>query len=341
MDENATMLRRVSNLKVNYETLDLNTADIWTYEFALTKGTNEHVLYDKLVETIEPLISQRCTPFLTGSEAKSNNAYVIGYSQCYAYRQTDYFMWDDDYFDYRENLIIRYAEVETKAFALLFALKLRQYYDNLTALDRFLYHQLETNFNSNLEDFIIFLKGILIQYPEFLGPKFEKKIFQWREDFNPLAVSQTGQFSVLNDLSYWMPIKLIINDDQTRAFFSFLYKERTNADKPFLEKKEFDLLFKFGLKVPPMPLPKKFKLHTTPQYRKSIVESCTYLFYQQYSGSGKNKMPFLRFLAYQLEDFSHIKEEKDFKNWGKNFTQNKLNMDLPFDIQRYFALVNK
>ena len=89
-----------------------------------------------------------------------------------------------------------------------------------------------------------------------------------------------------------------------------------------------------------MPLPKKFKLYTTPQYRKSIVESCTYLFYQQYSGSGKNKMPFLRFLAYQLEDFSHIKEEKDFKNWGKNFTQNKLNMDLPFDIQKYFALVN-
>lgn len=159
MDETATSLRKVSNLKVNYETLDLNTADIWAYEFALIKGGNEHSLYDMLIETIEPIISQRCTPFLTGSEAKSNSAYVIGYSQRYAYRQTDYFMWDDDYFDYRENLIIRYAEVETKAFALLFALKLRQYHDNLVALDKFLYHQLETNFNSHLEHFIVFLKG--------------------------------------------------------------------------------------------------------------------------------------------------------------------------------------
>lgn len=339
MDEKATILSKVSNLKANYDTLDLNTADIWVYEFASTKRTHEHFLYDKLIETIEPLISQRCTPFLSGSEAKSNNAYVIGYSQRYAYRQTDYFMWDDDYFDYRENLIIRYAEVEAKDFALIFALKLRQYYDNLTALDKFLYHQLETNFNSHLEDFIIFLKGILIQYPEFLGPKFEKKIFQWREDFNPLAVIQTGQFEVLKNPEYWTPIKLLINDDRIRTFFSFLYQERTNAGKPFLEKKEFDLLFRFGLKVPPMPLPKKFKLHTTPKYRKSIIESCTYLFYERYSANLKNKIAFLRFLAYQLEDFSHIKEEKDFKNWGKNFTKSKLKMDLPFDIQMYFDLV--
>lgn len=326
-------------VNVNYDSLDLNTADIWAYEFALTKGANEHSLYDMLIETIEPLISQKCKPFLTNSEAKSNNVYVIGYSQRYACRQTDYFLWDDDYFDYQENLVIRYEEVETKAFALLFALKLRQYNDNLTALDGFLYYQLEANFNSNLEEFVIFLKGILIQYPEFLGPKFEKKIFQWREDFNPLAVIQTGQFAVLNDPDYWTPIMLLINDERSRTFFSFLYLERTNAGKPFLEKKEFDLLFRFGLKVPPIPLPKKFKLHTTPQYRKSIIECCTYLFYERYSANLKNKMAFLQFLAYQLEDFSHIKEDKDFKNWGKNFTKNKLKMDLPFDIQKYFDLI--
>lgn len=339
MSENVTVLQKATNLNVNYDTLDLNTADIWAYEFALTKVADEHCLYDMLVQVIEPLISQNCTPFLTNSEAKSTNAYVIGYSQRYSYRQTDYFLWDDDYFDYRENLIIRFGEVESKAFALMFALKLRQYYDNLTALDGFLYYQLEANFNSNLEEFIIFLKGILIQYPEFLGPKFEKKIFQWREDFNPLAVIQTGQFAVLNDPEYWTPIMLLINDERTCTFFSFLYQERTNAGKPFLEKKEFDLLFRFGLKVPPMPLPKKFKLHTTPQYRKSIIECCTYLFYERYSANLKNKMAFLQFLAYQLEDFSHIKEDKDFKNWGKNFTQSKLKMDLPFDIQRYFELV--
>lgn len=180
MDKKAIILRKASNLIVNYDNLDLNTADIWAYEFALTQGTDEHSIYDILIQIIEPLISQRCKPFLTDSEAKSNNGYVIDYSQRYAYRQTDYFLWDEDYFDYRENLLIRYEEVETKPFAFLFALKLRQYHDNLIALDKFLYHQLEANFDSDLDCFIVFLKGILIQYPEFLGPKFEKKILQWR-----------------------------------------------------------------------------------------------------------------------------------------------------------------
>ena len=48
MAENATIIRKVSNLKVNYDTLDLNTADVWAYEFALTKGANEHSLYATL-----------------------------------------------------------------------------------------------------------------------------------------------------------------------------------------------------------------------------------------------------------------------------------------------------
>lgn len=332
------IVSRTLGLTVKYDTLDLDTSDIWAYEFALTQDTDDHSLYDALIQTIEPIIAQKCIPFLLETEATDKNKYAISYSGNYQRRQTDYFMWEGDYFEYKEPLIVMYKEYGVKTFAFLFALKLRQYHDNLISLDSFLYHQLATNFNSDKVEFFIFLKGLLIQHEDFLEPKLAKKIAQWKEDFKPFAGMYSGKHSVLNDPTCWSSIEVIRGEEHVRAYFSFLYKERTDAGRPFLEKEEFDLLFRYGLKVPPIPLPKKLKLHTTPKYRKSIVESCTYLFYHRYSSNLKNKIPFLQFLAYQLEDFSHVKEEKDFKNWGKNFTKKKLVIDLPFDIRNYFEL---
>jgi hypothetical protein len=46
-------------------------------------------------------------------------------------------------------------------------------------------------------------------------------------------------------------------------------------------------------------------------------------------------MPYLYFLAYQIEDFAHVKTSLEFKNWGKNFTEKKMQVRLPFDIKKY------
>lgn len=324
------------NLNANYICLDVDIADVWQYEFNAMQVTNKFDLYDKLLQTIEPIIASRCRPFLSDEEdAVAKAKYTKNYANYYALRQTDYFRYQGNYFEYKEGVIINRQNIDLKTMAFLFALKLRQYQDNLISLDAFLYYQLKTNFDSRLEDFLFFLKGLLIQFDEILEPRFEKKILLWKEHFNPFTNSQSGDYNLLNDPDCWTVIDKHISDERARAFFSFLYEERLSNGNGLLEKKEFDHLFRFGLKVPPVPLTEKLKLNTSPRFRKSIVESCTYWFYRRFSNNQKNKLPFLYFLAYQIEDFAQVKTPSQFKSWGKNFTEKKMQIELPFDIRKY------
>lgn len=319
---------------INYDNLDINTSDIWRYELENMQLTNDYSIYDSVLRTIEPIIADQCQPFLNEKEAKLSK-YALNYPKLRKKRSADYFLKDGQYYELGESVIILLEREETKAYGFLFALKLRQYRDNLFSVDPFLYHQLRTNFNSDLEGFYAFLKVVQIQHQEVLEDKFEKIISLWKENFDPTKISRITLAPILNDPSCWVQIDKHISDERARAFFSFLYEERLHFGRGFLEKRDFDQLFRFGLKVPPIPLPQKVKLNTSPKYRKIIVESCTYKFFRNFASNQKNKMPYLYFLAYQIEDFAHVKTSLEFKNWGKNFTEKKMQVRLPFDIKKY------
>jgi hypothetical protein len=85
-----------------------------------------------------------------------------------------------------------------------------------------------------------------------------------------------------------------------------------------------------------MPLEEKFQLNLTAKHRKSIIEQCFYRFFENFGGNQKDKQPYLRFLAYTIQDFEKNQTPKQFKNWGKNFTDNKFNTEsIPFNLQHY------
>ena len=328
--------------KTDYSKLDIDTSDIWKYEFDDLQVTHNFALYDKLLTVIEPIMSLRTKPFLEGKTRTDNWAkkYYSNYPEKYKSRSIDYFEFDGDYYEYNRECLVNLELNELKDFSFLFALKLRQYKDNLSAVDNFLYYQVKVNFGGSLSKFLAFIKSMLIQFPDALGELFEKKINLWEAGFDSsLLLDDKDEWFWESDES-WEPVDVFLSDDDVKLFFAFLYQEINDKGRPYLQKKEVEQIFRFGFKVPPMPLKRKFKLNLTPKNRKSVIEQCFYRFFEEYGSNQKNKLPFLKFLAYTMQDFEKIQTPKQFDNWGKNFTSSKFKKDrLPFSIERYIDLI--
>jgi hypothetical protein len=168
-----------------------------------------------------------------------------------------------------------------------------------------------------------------------LGAKSQKikdTIDLWAKNYDP-KVSNDPLFG---NIKNWSKIEVALTDDQVRAYFSFLYLEKNNLGLPYLEKTDTEKLLEFGFKVPPQPLPEKFRLNVTGQHKKSIMEICVNLLFDKFSHNLKNKLPFLKFLAFQFEDFNKYQSPEDFRSWSGNLTSKKLKVEmLPFKIQPY------
>ena len=330
----------------NYSNCDIDTSDIWEYEFSEFNRTGSSTIYKDLLQVIEPIISAHTTPFFSQKSQSADqrdwtSKYTEDYEIKYNAYSTDYFRVYLDYYAYGEPYKVAFSKSMQKEFTLLFAFKLRQYKDNLSGLDAFLNHQIQENFNKNVTAFTNFLESILMQFSEILGETIERKVSLWEKRYSPDNLNVSKDAWLHEDADLWEKIDVSLTDDQIREFFSFLYLEKNNLGIPLLEKKSVDKLLQFGFKFPIIPLKEKFKLNLTPQWRKSIIESCTYLLFERFARNFKNKQPFLKFLAYQFDDFSKIQSESDYKNWNKNFTQKKLSKPLPFDIRIYLERAKK
>lgn len=321
----------------DYNNFEIDTSDIWDYEFKRMKATGDVQRYDQMVKVIEPVIVSKCKPFLEGNDTNLNylRKYSSDYEKHYAEREIDYFRMYGDYYEYREKCCVDLSKNNQQEFAFLFMLKLNQYKDNLARLDDFLYYQIKSNFEARLSDFMSFIISIQIQFPLFADPGINRKIELWKENFDPSVLKRTRLDYLFETPDSWETVDLGLTDEQVRAFFSFLYLEKNNRGLPFLEKEKTEKLLRFGFMIPPMPLPEKFKLNLTPQCRKSMIEKSFYLFYERYSNNLKTKQQFLKFLAYNFVDFSKYKSPTDFRNWGKNFNLKKRSIQLPFDIMNY------
>jgi hypothetical protein len=295
-------------------------------------------IYNELVSIIKPIIARNDTPIFGRSQTGPRKiALEIALAQENDYKVDNLkiFEWDGECFLYTRKANIVYPDSNTPDFAWLFAFKLRQYRDNLTGLNSFLSHQIKANFNKDIKAFMNFIQRMFIGHESLLGAKTQKikdTIDLWAKNYDP-KVSNDPLFG---NIKNWSKIEVALTDDQVRAYFSFLYLEKNNLGLPYLEKADTEKLLEFGFKVPPQPLPEKFRLNVTGQHKKSIMEICVNLLFDKFSHNLKNKLPFLKFLAFQFEDFKNYQSPKDFKNWSGNLTSKKLKVEmLPFKIQPY------
>lgn len=317
---------------------DIDTKDIFLYENEERRKTGDAQIYKKLVPIIKPIIAGSDVPVFNRTQTLNYGiALRISLDDENKYKKDglDLFKWGGECFSYSKNEHIVYPDRDTPDFAWLFAFKLRQYRDNLTGLNSFLSHQIKANFGDDIKAFTNFIQLIFIAHEPLLGAKSQKikdTIDLWAKNYDPKASNDP----LFGNIKNWSKIKVALTDDQVRAYFSFLYLEKNNLGLPYLEKTDTEKLLEFGFKVPPQPLPEKFRLNVTGQHKKSIMEICVNLLFDKFSLNLKNKLPFLKFLAFQFEDFENYQSPEDFKSWSGNLTSKKLKVEmLPFKIQPY------
>jgi hypothetical protein len=316
---------------------DIEIKDIFLYEKEEALKTSDSQIYKELISVIKPIIVNHDTPVFDRNQTKNYGIALKGLlarGNENKKDSLDIFEWRGECFSYSKNEHIVQPDNNRPDFAFLFALKLRQFRQNLIGLDEFLVHQFKTNFQEDTKAFMYFLQRIYVAYDQLFGAtsqKFKETIDLWEQNYK----QEPGDTLLQKDLN-WSKIVVSLTDDQVMAYFSFLYLEKNNHGIPYLEKSEVEKLLEFGFKVPPKPLLKKFRLNLTPQHRKSILEICVYILFDKYALNLKNKLPFLQFLAFQFEPFEKYQGSEELKKWGKNFTPQKLNVQsLPFKIQVY------
>ena len=111
--------------------------------------------------------------------------------------------------------------------------------------------------------------------------------------------------------------------EETQVYFSFLYKETDESGKPFLAEAEVREIFKYGLAIPSNPPKKRYGLHYSLKFPKSIVEYCIYRFFYKHTTS-HHKKSVLKFFASYLQDFEKsLKSEKAMQTWSDNVVGTK------------------
>jgi len=316
---------------------DIETKDIFLYEKEEAQKSSDSQIYKELISIIKPIIANHDTPVFDRTQTKN---YGIALKSLLAQENENkkeslnIFEWRGECFSYSKNEHIIQPDNIKPDFAFLFALKLRQFRENLIGLDPFLSYQVKTNFQADIKAFMYFLQRVYVAHDQLFGAasqKFKETIDLWEKKYN----QEQSDTQLQKDLN-WTRIEVSLTNDQVRAYFSFLYLEKNNLGIPYLEKADVEKLLAFGFKVPPQPLPKKLQLNLTPQHRKSILEICVYILFDKYAINLKNKLPFLQFLAFQFEPFEKYQSPEELKKWSKNFTPQKLNtQSLPFKIQVY------
>ena len=94
----------------------------------------------------------------------------------------------------------------------------------------------------------------------------------------------------------------VLSDKQIRRFFSFLYKETSSNGKPFITKEVFDIVFKNGLTIPEVPLPKKFSFNCSLGSPRNQIDYAIHLFMRK--NLGGKKAPYLKFFGSYFIEYS-------------------------------------
>ena len=211
-------------LEPYYNKRDIDTKDIWEYEHSELVAKGNPKIFDQLLGVIEPIIAESTTPFNAPEKSSARRKYSKNFEQRYRERETSWFRKDEDYYSYQKPCPVKFDANNQRDFIFLFTLKLRQYHDNLPALDAFLYYQLKENFNSDCKKFTSFIQALLIQNNYILGEAFEKKIALWETNYDPKELEIKTDDWQFEDPRCWQKVEVGLTDDQVKVFFSFLYQ---------------------------------------------------------------------------------------------------------------------
>lgn len=124
---------------------------------------------------------------------------------------------------------------------------------------------------------------------------------------------------------------------ETFEFFSFLFKEKSVNDKPFLDEAAVAEIFQYGISIPPPGSNIKLhKLNISKSYPKSIIEYAMHRFYIIHTEGGLyNKAQVLPFLCFYFEDFAYgLESDQRSRNFISNITGVKP-ANMKFDINLY------
>jgi len=237
-------------------------------------------------------------------------------------------------------------------FSVFFAFRLRN--TPLTKINSFLdYH-----FKQNSKDFLTFLDSNLVEYVFLYNEKVIKIVEKWflkKEKLKSIPVEIQNQFVEANsnlrelvdkqittnkweDLveafeinERYYPIGITLNQQQTRKFFSFLYKETNRTKIPFLSEKDTKKLLRYGLSFSENPNGTYYFLSLD---KKNKPIQIIYYCFSELNGktfSKYEKESIAKFLKFNFENFKDIPLHK-IKNSMRSDRRPK---KMYFEISRY------
>ena len=116
------------------------------------------------------------------------------------------------------------------------------------------------------------------------------------------ARSGQEERKVVAEMPRGVRINGVMSDEEVRRFFSFLYKETSSNGKPFITKEVFDIVFKNGLKIPDVPLQKKYSFNCSLGSPRNQIDYAIHLFMRK--NLGGKKAPYLKFFGSYFIEYS-------------------------------------
>ena len=116
------------------------------------------------------------------------------------------------------------------------------------------------------------------------------------------ARSGQEERKVVAEMPRGVRINGVMSDEEVRRFFSFLYKETSCNGKPFITKEVFDIVFKNGLKIPDVPLQKKYSFNCSLGSPRNQIDYAIHLFMRK--NLGGKKAPYLKFFGSYFIEYS-------------------------------------
>ena len=181
----------------NFKYYEIDLADIWIFEREeFIAGNTENRQAQRILDLIQTYIVKYADPCFGKEIIKDSHDYY--FKNLYEYNDADLkgryylesFFLNFKCYEYRQSIILSREEID---FNYFFALKLKQYKDNLFEVENFLKYQFtEKNQGQNLSDFRIFIETMILQYSTMFADKLNthlKKLLADGELFkNPSKV---------------------------------------------------------------------------------------------------------------------------------------------------------
>ena len=311
---------------------------------------------DAIFEVIKKaVISSNEKPFLYESSNENNETYFENYFERAKNVDPkfipDLFEFKREFYDLSRQIYIFKERTSTDTFVKLFALYLLVVQKNGWNVYEFLDFQLHDNFHGSKYHFYNFLlqiakvekdatifTNIIPKLRNYIDTAISEIKYFIENDYEIEEIEeslievttdeikqnkgdeiQIYEWEKYIDERKGLQLKTKFAQEEIKTFFSFLYKEKSVGGRPFLSKKQVEIIFKDGLTIPLHPLKEKYKLNIDNSYPKKLIDTGIYKFYIAHSPSNKEKKELILFLGSFIEDYSNVFESQQaLENQSKN-----------------------